>query len=119
MSKDSGCKKDPIRMFCVVRHSKQDAALDNLGRPIKEYKRRCSRPKVGAEYAVYKPGVNYSLFAPFEGPAKTVVSLKRPMKGFLVEKYFGKEKGIEKYRESLFSYGNIFKFSKVFSPFDR
>lgn len=120
--------RDPLRLFAVVQHSKNEDFVDALGRPLKQFKRRCPSsnylqkelPGASNNYTLYKPGVGYSLFAPFEGgPAHSVISLRKPIKGFLVEKYFSKEKGIEKYRESLFDHGARYPFSRVFSPLDK
>jgi len=105
-----------IDLYCVVRHGKNETNLDSLGNPTKLHNRPCENNLANTEFESYKPGACYSLFTPPRGVSRSIVSLKRPIKGFLIEKYFMKESGVKKYKESILDQATTYEFERTFPP---
>lgn len=113
-------KAIPYKQYCILHHSKEEASQTPLGRQEKSWRGRiCEKSRQDVNYQIYKPGVKYGLFSSLDINAKSAVLLKKPIKGFLIEKYFHKEKDLTKYKKSLFTYGKVFKQNRIYRPGSR
>lgn len=116
-------RKSNFLVFCKLNPQDEN----NQRSSSKRIKRDCShspnkvvppQSSSSQKNTSYLPDNNYCVFSSLDDYCKSVVFLKNPIKGHLIERYFKKEKDQKTYKDSLFNHSKYFNFDRVFKPFD-